>query len=127
MYLGHYPIGTTIQDLLHFYQVNIARDFVMYDHGAKENLKRYNQATPPAYPLERITTPWALFSSEGDQIADCRDVEELVARLGSRVILHRVVPQKTFGHLDFAIGYKCTDFLHNVAIDVVKQQIGQSE
>ncbi|XP_075530254.1 tear acid lipase-like protein [Dermacentor variabilis] len=99
----------------------------MYDHGAKENRERYNQAKPPAYPLERITTPWALFSSEGDQVADSRNVEELVARLGSRVILHRVVPQKTFDHADFSIGHRSTDFLHNVAIDLVKQQTGQSE
>ncbi|XP_072140841.1 lipase member M-like [Dermacentor andersoni] len=112
------------------YQLNEvykAKDFVMYDHGAKENRERYNQANPPAYPLERITTPWALFSSEGDQVADSRNVEELVARLGSRVILHRVVPQKTFGHVDFSIGYRSTDFLHNVAIDLVKQQTGLSE
>ncbi|XP_050046753.1 lipase member M-like [Dermacentor andersoni] len=112
------------------YQLNEvykAKDFVMYNHGVKENCERYNQTKPLAYPLHRITTPWAIFSSEGDQVADSRDTEELVARLGSRVILHRVLPQKTFGHVDFAIGYKCTDFLHNVAIDVVKQQIGLSE
>nr|XP_054934128.1 lysosomal acid lipase/cholesteryl ester hydrolase-like [Dermacentor andersoni] len=127
MYIGHYPIGTTIQNFMHYYQVYKAKDFVMYDHGAKENRERYNQANPPAYPLERITTPWALFSSEGDQVADSRNVEELVARLGSRVILHRVVPQKTFGHVDFSIGYRSTDFLHNVAIDLVKQQTGLSE
>ncbi|XP_070383697.1 gastric triacylglycerol lipase-like [Dermacentor albipictus] len=153
MYLGHFPIGSTIQNVLHFYQaaaplssevtsisrtqdgvtdtallqVYKAKEFVMYDHGPMENVERYNQATPPSYPLERITTPWALFSSDGDQGADPRDVKGLVARLGSRVILHRVVPQKDFGHADFAIGYRSNDFLHNVAIDVVKQQIGQSE
>lgn len=103
-----------------------AKDFVMYDHGAK-NRERYNQAEPPAYPLERITTRWAIFSSEGDKVADSRDVESLVARLGSRVILHRVVPQKTLRHVDFSIGYRATDFLHNVAINVVKQQVGLSK
>ncbi|KAH7938832.1 hypothetical protein HPB52_000842 [Rhipicephalus sanguineus] len=103
-----------------------AKDFVMYDHGAKENRKRYGQAEAPAYPLERITTPWAIFSSEGDHVADPRDVADLVARLGPRVILHRVVPQKTLRHVDFSIGYRTTDFLHNVAIDVIKQQTDES-
>ncbi|XP_049274662.1 lipase lipl-1 [Rhipicephalus sanguineus] len=126
VYIGHYPVGTTIQNFRHYYQMYRAKDFVMYDHGAKENRKRYGQAEAPAYPLERITTPWAIFSSEGDHVADPRDVADLVARLGPRVILHRVVPQKTLRHVDFSIGYRTTDFLHNVAIDVIKQQTDES-
>ncbi|KAL1425243.1 hypothetical protein MTO96_019394 [Rhipicephalus appendiculatus] len=105
VYVGHYPVGTTIQNFMHYYQMYKARDFVMYDHGAKENQKRYGQ---------------------GDHVADPRDVKDLVARLGPRVIQHRVVPQKTLGHVDFSIGYRATDFLHNVAIDIVKQQIDES-
>ncbi|KAH7938833.1 hypothetical protein HPB52_000843 [Rhipicephalus sanguineus] len=103
-----------------------AKDFVMYDYGAKENQKRYGQAEAPPYPLERITTPWALFSPESDAVADPRDVEDLAARLGPRVILHRVVPQKTLRHVDFSIGYRTNDFLHNVAIDVIKQHIDEN-
>ncbi|KAH6925015.1 hypothetical protein HPB50_027167 [Hyalomma asiaticum] len=120
VYIGHYPIGTTIQNFKHYHQMYKARDFVMYNHGSKENRKRYGQARPPAYPLERITTPWAVFSSEGDVVADPRDVEDLVARLGPSVLLHRVVPQKTFRHVDFSIGYRAKEFLHDVAIDVIK-------
>ncbi|KAL1425241.1 hypothetical protein MTO96_019392 [Rhipicephalus appendiculatus] len=126
VYIGHYPVGTTLQNFKHYYQMYRAKDFVMYDYGAKENKKRYGQADAPAYPLERITAPWVIFSSEGDVVADPRDVEDLVARLGPRVILHRVVPQKTFRHDDFSLGYRASDFLHNVAIDVIKQHFDES-
>ncbi|KAL1438685.1 hypothetical protein MTO96_047876 [Rhipicephalus appendiculatus] len=98
MYGAHYPIGTTCQNLHHYYQ-----------------------ATPPAYPLERIRTQFAMFSSEGDQMADPHDVNYLVARLGDNVVVHHIVAQPTMRHLDFAVGYNATEILHNVAIDVVRK------
>ncbi|XP_049268955.1 lipase lipl-1 [Rhipicephalus sanguineus] len=126
VYVGHVPVGSTLQNMNHYYQIYRAKDFVMYDHGAKENRKRYGQTKPPAYPLECITARWAIFSSEGDQLANPRVVGDLVARLGPRVILHRVVPQRTLRHLDFVLGYRATDFLHNVAIDTIKQNVDRS-
>ncbi|XP_077494659.1 lipase member N-like [Amblyomma americanum] len=124
VYAGHYPIGTSLQNLLHYNQMYRAKNFIMYDYGSAENRRRYNQTTPPAYPLERITSPVALFSSTGDTFADPTDVKLLASRLGSRVILNRVVPQQTFRHFDFVVGYRANDFLHNVAIDLVRQYAG---
>ncbi|KAH7938379.1 hypothetical protein HPB49_023078 [Dermacentor silvarum] len=98
MYGAHYPIGTTVQNLHHYYQ-----------------------ATPPAYPVERIRTRFAIFSSEGDRMADPRDVDYLVSRLGDNVVLRHVVPQPTMRHLDFAVGFNATEFLHKVAIDVTRK------
>ncbi|KAL1481624.1 hypothetical protein MTO96_034338 [Rhipicephalus appendiculatus] len=126
VYVGHYPVGTTIQNYKHYHQNYEGKDFLMYDHGAKENRKRYGQADAPAYPLERIRTPWAIFSSEGDTFASPGDVEPLVARLGARVIMHQVVPQKSMRHADFGIGYRTNKFLHDVAIDVIKKHVLKS-
>ncbi|XP_049511518.1 gastric triacylglycerol lipase isoform X2 [Dermacentor silvarum] len=121
VYVGHFPMGTTVQNMRHYHQMYKAKNFVMYDHGATENRQRYGQVAPPAYPLERITTSIALFTSEGDFVADTRDVEDLVTRLGSSVILHRVVPEKTFAHVDFALGYRANKLVHNMAIDIIRQ------
>ncbi|XP_070383520.1 lipase member N-like isoform X1 [Dermacentor albipictus] len=121
MYVGHYPKGTTVQNMRHYHQMYRAKNFVMYDHGVAENRRRYGQRAPPAYPLELITTPIAVFSSEGDFVADTRGVADLVTRLGSSVILHRVVPEKKFGHVDFALGHNANEFLHNIAIDIIRQ------
>lgn len=123
VYVGHFPMGTTVQNMRHYHQVYKAKNFVMYDHGVTENRRRYGQVAPPAYPLERITTSIALFTSEGDFVADTRDVADLVTRLGSSVILHRVVPEKTFAHVDFALGYRANKLVHNMAIDIIRQHV----
>ncbi|KAH8032270.1 hypothetical protein HPB51_024047 [Rhipicephalus microplus] len=121
MYVGHWPGGTSAQNMRHYHQMYKAKNFVMYDHGNLENWRRYGQMAPPAYPLENIKTPIAAFSSEGDLIADTLDVADLMERLGSNVIFHRIVPEKKFGHLDFAIGHNANEFLHNVAMDIIEQ------
>ncbi|XP_077484872.1 lipase member K-like [Amblyomma americanum] len=121
MYLGHIPIGTSIQNFRHYYQVYRAKNFIMYDHGLVENVKRYGQISPPPYPLERIRLPVALFSSLGDTVADKKDVEDLVARLGSNVVLHHMVSQENFRHLDFATGYRANEILHDIAIETIRK------
>uniref|UniRef100_A0A6M2CXZ6 Putative triglyceride lipase-cholesterol esterase n=1 Tax=Rhipicephalus microplus TaxID=6941 RepID=A0A6M2CXZ6_RHIMP len=126
VYAGHWPRGTSIQNMRHFHQMYRAKSFVMYDHGKVENQRRYGQLTPPAYPLECIRTSFALFSSQGDLVADTRDVADLVATLGSNVILHIVVPQREFGHADFIAGYNANKFLHDVAIDIIQQHVQKS-
>ncbi|KAK8761097.1 hypothetical protein V5799_027636 [Amblyomma americanum] len=93
----------------------------MYDHGLVENVKRYGQISPPPYPLERIRLPVALFSSLGDTVADKKDVEDLVARLGSNVVLHHMVSQENFRHLDFATGYRANEILHDIAIETIRK------
>lgn len=126
MYVGHYPKGTSYQNGRHYYQVYRAKEFVMYDHGRVGNRHRYGQSTPPPYPVERITARVAGFYSEGDQLAVARDEEDLIARLGDAVVFHRKVPQKTFRHMDFSLGYRANDFLHNVAIDLVRKYATRS-
>ncbi|XP_037525697.1 gastric triacylglycerol lipase-like isoform X1 [Rhipicephalus sanguineus] len=126
MYMGHMPIGTTVQNLLHFHQVYKAKNFVMYDHGPFGNLRRYGQRTPPPYPLDRIRLPIALFWSHGDTLAGEDDVGTMAAALGSNVILNYPVPVRTFRHLDFATGYRANDILHNVALELIRKRIGQN-
>ncbi|XP_049274130.1 gastric triacylglycerol lipase-like [Rhipicephalus sanguineus] len=125
MYMGHMPTGTTVQNLLHFHQVHKARNFVMYDHGPSENLRRYGQRTAPAYPLDRIRLPIALFWSHGDNLAGEADVGTMAAALGSNVVLNYEVPVPTFRHLDFATGYRSNDILHNVALELLRKHLDE--
>ncbi|KAH7933657.1 hypothetical protein HPB49_015085 [Dermacentor silvarum] len=98
----------------------------MYNYGTSENKDRYGQEDPPAYDVDRITVPKVLFSSEGDTIADPKDVSLLAERLGSRLIFNHVVAPKDFRHLDFAYGYQATDFLHKMMIDTIEKYAGMS-
>ncbi|XP_075726488.1 tear acid lipase-like protein [Rhipicephalus microplus] len=124
--VGHSPIGTSVQNLLHFYQIYKAKNLIMYDHGEAENRRRYGQVTPPAYPLERIQLPIAMFSSPGDILSNTADVADLAYTLGSRVVFSRVVPNPSFSHLDFLNSYRATDFLHNTAIELAKKYSSQN-
>ncbi|XP_049511371.1 lipase lipl-3-like [Dermacentor silvarum] len=126
VYFGHFPIGSSVQNFLHFYQIYKAKNLVMYDHGEEENRRRYGQATPPQYPLERIRLPIALFSSQGDILADTSDVADLAYRLGSNIVLNYIVPQPSFCHQDFVNGYRANDILHNIAIELAKKYSSQN-
>ncbi|XP_070383267.1 gastric triacylglycerol lipase-like isoform X1 [Dermacentor albipictus] len=83
--------------------------------------EQLNQAKPPPYSLERIRVPIALFPSPGDTVATPADVSDLVDTLGKNVIFEHVVPVPTFHHMDFAIGYRANDILHNVAIELMRK------
>ena len=42
--------------------------FQKYDYLKVENLKKYNQTSPPEYNLKSISTPVALFYAPNDQV-----------------------------------------------------------
>ncbi|KAH7939649.1 hypothetical protein HPB52_015543 [Rhipicephalus sanguineus] len=88
--------------------------------------EQLNKVTPPPYPLERIQVPIAMFSSQGDILADTADVTDLAYRLGSSVVFHRVVPQASFCHQDFVNGNRANDFVHNTAIELAKKYSSQN-
>ncbi|XP_054921154.1 gastric triacylglycerol lipase-like [Dermacentor andersoni] len=124
--LSHYPIGTSYQNLRHFIQNNREKNFLMYDYGTFENKQRYGQEEPPAYDVDRITVQVALFSSEGDTVANPQDVSLLAERLGSRLLFNHVVAPQDFRHLDFVYGYQATNFLHEIMLDTFEQYAGRS-
>lgn len=43
--------------------------FQQYDYGLVENLERYHSITPPAYPLNKVTCPVAIYVGKNDQYA----------------------------------------------------------
>ncbi|XP_054934086.2 lysosomal acid lipase/cholesteryl ester hydrolase-like [Dermacentor andersoni] len=121
VYVGHIPTGSTYQNFLHYHQIYEAKNLVMFDYGTVKNRRLYGQAKPPPYPLERIRVPIALFPAPGDTVATSADVSDLVDRLGENVIFEHVLPVPTFLHMDFAIGYKANDILHNIAIELMQK------
>lgn len=120
VYIANGPVGTSSQDLVHFAQVFRAQNFVRFDYGKKENKARYGQETPPAYPLEKIQVPVALFRGKADVFADPRDVDDLSQKLHQVVVSDVMVEDPRFGHLDFVFGYNATDILHRPMIDLLK-------
>uniref|UniRef100_A0A663EHJ0 Partial AB-hydrolase lipase domain-containing protein n=1 Tax=Aquila chrysaetos chrysaetos TaxID=223781 RepID=A0A663EHJ0_AQUCH len=108
-YIAHYPAGTSVQNIIHWHQVIHADQFQAYDYGSKENMKKYNQSTPPAYPIEKISTPIAVWSGGRDKFADPKDIAKLLPRI-TNLIYHEHFP--AWGHLDFVWGLDATEKMY---------------
>ncbi|XP_026706835.1 lysosomal acid lipase/cholesteryl ester hydrolase-like [Athene cunicularia] len=105
-YIGHYPAGTSVQNAIHWHQLTRAGQFQAYDYGSKENMKKYNQSTPPTYTIEKIGTPIAVWSGGQDKFADPKDMANLLSRIPN-LIYHEHFP--AWGHLDFIWGLDATE------------------
>lgn len=120
VYVATIPVGTSTKDFVHMTQVIKEKNLVRYDYGAIKNIARYGQRNPPAYPLEKITVPVALFSGMGDILADPKDVEDLSHRMRHVLVMNYTVPDPDFTHQDFIYGYNATDILHRPMMKVLK-------
>lgn len=97
------PAGAAVDQFVHYSQLINSGRFQQFDHGEVENLKRYNQATPPDYNLSNIKAPVALYYAESDAVTVTLDVERLSKELPN-VINKYKVPHARFNHADFVWG-----------------------
>ncbi|XP_015722333.1 lysosomal acid lipase/cholesteryl ester hydrolase-like [Coturnix japonica] len=116
VYVGHSPAGTSAQNIIHWHQVFYADRFQAYDYGSKENMKKYNQTTPPAYEIEKISTPIAVWSGGQDKFADFRDMAKLLSRINN-LCYHKHFPD--WGHLDFIWGHDATEKMYMKIIELL--------
>jgi len=119
VYISHTPAGTSVRNLVHFGQMVESARFQKYDFGAKENMNRYNQSTPPDYDVRGIKTPVGLYWSENDWLADPRDVDVIRKRIPNLVVDYKV-PEEKFTHLDFLLGMHANTLVYNNVISFLK-------
>ncbi|NXH16817.1 LICH hydrolase, partial [Bucco capensis] len=117
-YAAHYPAGTSVQNAIHWHQVIYADQFQAYDYGSKENMKKYNQSTPPVYKIEKISTPIAVWSGGRDKFADPKDIARLLSRI-TNLIYHEHFP--AWGHLDFIWGLDAAEKMYQKIIELIKK------
>ncbi|XP_010225176.1 PREDICTED: lipase member N-like [Tinamus guttatus] len=118
VYVTHCPAGTSVQNILHWHQLILANRFQAYDYGTKENMKKYNQATPPAYEIEKINTPIALWSGGRDKFADPNDMGRLLPRI-KNLIYYDNFPD--WGHLDFIWGVDAPKKMYWKIIELIRK------
>lgn len=106
------PAGASLKQLLH-YATNVVKPghFAWYDYGPEKNMKIYNSATPPEYPVHKITVPVGLYYSPNDWLAQPEDVVYLKRRLPN-VVDKYVLKSKKISHLDFMVGEEMRTLLH---------------
>ncbi|XP_019339820.2 lysosomal acid lipase/cholesteryl ester hydrolase isoform X1 [Alligator mississippiensis] len=119
MYVAHSPAGTAVQNVLHWRQINYAKQFQAYDYGSKEkNMEKYNQTSPPAYEIETLKIPIAAWSAGKDLLADPKDVAILLPRFAN-LVFHDHFPD--WAHLDFIWGLDAAERLYTKIIDLMKK------
>ena len=52
-----------------YWFVSAGTEFRQYDYGLEKNTICYNSATPPAYPLHKVTTPVHMFYGQNDWLS----------------------------------------------------------
>ncbi|KFP87118.1 Lysosomal acid lipase/cholesteryl ester hydrolase, partial [Acanthisitta chloris] len=117
-YVGHSPAGTSVQNIMHWRQLAHTDQFQAYNYGPKENMKKYNQTVPPAYKIEKINIPTAVWSGGDDTFADPTDMARLLPRI-TNLIYHDHFP--AWGHLDFIWGLDATEKMYMKIIDLIKK------
>ncbi|NXK96007.1 LIPM Lipase, partial [Formicarius rufipectus] len=118
VFVGHYPAGTSVQNIIHWHQLARADQLQAYDYGSKENMKKYNQTAPPAYKIEEITVPTAVWSGGEDTLADPKDMARLLPRI-TNLIYHEHFPE--WGHLDFLWGLDAAEKMYMKIIELLKK------
>ncbi|XP_065684847.1 lysosomal acid lipase/cholesteryl ester hydrolase isoform X1 [Hydra vulgaris] len=122
VYITHTPAGTSVQNIIHFEQLYMSKKFQMYDWGKKENLKKYNQSTPPIYNISNFHIPTVMYSGGNDWLADSNDVSKLLDLLPEEIIIsHKVID--SWMHLDFIWGMDAPEEVYNDLIaDALRQE-----
>jgi len=124
VYMTHSPAGTSVQNVVHYAQAYKSAAFQMYDWGKEENLKRYNQTTPPQYDLSNFHVPSTLYYGGNDWLADSQDVHRLFDSL-PKGVLHSKSFIKSWMHLDFIWGMDAPtevydDLIRDALLDLEK-------
>ncbi|KAG1665107.1 hypothetical protein FOA52_007798 [Chlamydomonas sp. UWO 241] len=116
IFLRYTPAGTSVQNMAHWAQCvrqKHPHTLAYFDYGTSCNSifarkgvpacnkDRYGADAPPTYDFSAITTPLLVMSGSNDQLADPRDVESLLAVLGSAAAVVSFTQVPSFQHLDF--------------------------
>jgi len=116
--MGHYPAGSSVQNLLHYAQAVDHDEFQMYDYGTKGNEEHYGRKTPPLYFLSSLNVSTLIYYGGVDKLADEKDVEHLLKEI-PRPVYTKFFPH--YGHFDFVWGLDAHILLYPQIIQFLVQ------
>jgi len=119
VYMSHIPSGTSVKNQLHWAQLVNSKSFRRYDfYSAEENMKHYNQTTPPLYQPGKSRVPVYAFRGGNDWMSDPKDCAWLLPQLN----LTKEVFIKEYEHLDFIYGMDAATKIYKEMVDVMFQK-----
>jgi len=109
--VGHFPAGTSVQNIYYWSEMFNQKDFKKYDYGKEGNMQRYGTPTPPVYDLGQITEPIYMFVGEYDHLASPADTATLRGKLtGSSKVEYR---RYALGHGSFIWGLNVAEYVND--------------
>ncbi|XP_075230258.1 uncharacterized protein LOC142329474 [Lycorma delicatula] len=119
LYSSSMVAGTSLKTYEHLAQVYKSGKFQKYDYGAKGNIEKYGQSTPPLYKLENIQTPIIIAYGKNDGFLDKPTVEILTRVLPNVIKAHEAKDPK-FTHTDFVFGNSAKILVYDQILDIMK-------
>ncbi|XP_014737713.1 PREDICTED: lipase member N-like [Sturnus vulgaris] len=117
VYLSHFPDYTSVKTLLHWGQTAKSAHFRQFDYGLK-NMEKYNQLTPPYYPIEAMRVPVALWSGGQDWAIPPVEIQRLLSHL-TNVVHHEHFPD--WNHFDHFWGLNAPQRMYRQMVALMKQ------
>jgi pimeloyl-ACP methyl ester carboxylesterase len=118
VYTAHTPAGTSVRNMVHFIQMIKNGRFEMYNFGEEENLRRYNQTTPPQYDVSLMKVPVHLYTGTNDWLADPYDFStSLLPKLPN---IARRKNIDAYNHLDFTWGLDAHELVYKDVMQSMK-------
>ncbi|NWU21022.1 LIPG lipase, partial [Dyaphorophyia castanea] len=118
VYAGHFPAGSSVQNVLHWVQGAHSGALRAFDGGHVYNSLRYRQAAPPLYDVRDMEVPTAIWSAGRDSLGDPRDTALLLPQL-KNLVHHKQIAH--WNHMDFMLGLDATELVYREVLDVMEK------
>ena len=121
VYVSHVPDGTSVKNMIHFAQGVQSNIFEAYAYStADEDMKHYNQTTPPLYTVNAIKVPTAIFAGGNDWLADPTDVQYIFDNIPSETLVFRkFIPD--YNHIDFIWALSANEQIYADVVNLMKK------
>ncbi|XP_024084768.1 lipase 3-like [Cimex lectularius] len=115
---SYVPAGTSIKTMDHLTQL-YKSGFRLFNYGKRKNLELYGTDMPPFYPLERVTTPIALYYGDNDALMNGRSADKLASMLPN-LIMNKMVADPKFTHADYILGINAKEMVYDDVINMLE-------
>ncbi|XP_016851199.2 lipase member M [Anolis carolinensis] len=116
VFASHLPGCTSIKNLLHWAQIKTSGVLKFFDYGS-ENIMKYSQVAPPAYNIQKMAVPIAMWSGGHDIMATPKDTKQLLPLL-QNLIYYKEIPH--WMHYDFIFGLDARQEVYDEIIEIIQ-------